>query len=488
MFIARSRTPRIRRAAVLAIVLGTGGIALAQPADRPAAFLSAVNTAIANAPPPAHLFYEAELVNDGGTWIFDVTVAPANAASVSEFEINASSFAILNAESKAPSSGKQAKILAVFNLLPQATTSLAQALTIITPYTPDGTQMRKVEMEVESAPATFQFEFASPDGSIVKQLKVDAVTGAATGGSGGGGGMPPPGGTTLTQANQIALALYPNSKLVGTEFDDDRNLWEVRLVTAGGDDRKVKIDAATGNVLEDDTDHRSSEDHADDRLVLNGLAGAGITLAQATQLALTAVPGSTPVKSEWEYEHGVLVAKVIVQETAGLRTLFFAASNGSPVTPTPPAAPEPDPIAMISPARATELAVLAVPGSVPVEVEYESQGGRAFYEVKTIKTNPLRLRKIIIDARTSMTWDITILPMSSTYIAKAQQNLVRRQGIIKSFRDAQLAALNVLGSGQIKSMELEPEGSGLIYRAKVLVGEKLFDLTIDPNTAAVRPQ
>jgi uncharacterized membrane protein YkoI len=486
--------PRLARSVVIltAAIAGSSLPAFAQPADRPAAFLSAVNTAIANAPAsPTRLFYEAELVNDGGTWIFDVEVATPNASSVSEFEIHATTFAILDSETNAPSASKQAKILGIFNLLPQSTTSLAQAITIITPYTPDGSVLRKVEMDIQNAHAAYEFEFISADGQNVQKLKVDAVTGAASGdsgGGGGGGGGPLPGATTLAQANQIALALYPNGKLIETEYDSDRNLWEVRLNTAMGEARKIKIDAATGAVLEDNADHRSSEDRAEDRLKLNGAGSASITLAQAMQFALAAAPGSTPVKAEWEFEHGVLIAKVIVQETAGLRTFLFNATTGAAITPTPPTPPVADPAAMLSVARASELAVIAVPGAVAIEAEYETQGGRPFYEVKVINTNPLRLRKVIIDGRTSAVWDITVLPMSTAFIARVQQILTRVPAITKTFRQAQNAALATLGDGQVRSIELEPEGSGLSYHIKVLIGEKTFELSVNPNTLAVKPK
>lgn len=488
-------TTRCTRLACLVVILtaATAGPSLpafAQPADRPAAFLSAVSTAIANAPAsPTRLFYEAELVNDGGTWIFDVEVATPNASSISEFEIHSTTFAILDSEINSPSASKQAKVLGIFNLLPQATTSLAQAMMIITPYTPDGSLLRKVEMDIQNAHAAYEFEFISADGQSVQKLKVDAVTGAASGNSGGGGGGGPlPGATTLAQANQIALALYPGGRLIETEFDNDRNLWEIRLTAFTGEPRKIKIDAATSAVLEDNADHRSSEDRAEDRLKLNGIGSAGITLAQAMQLALAAAPGSTPVKAEWEYEHGVLIAKVIVQETAGLRTFLFSAANGATFTPPPLTPPVADPAAMLSVARASELAVIAVPGSVAVEAEYETQGGRPFYEVNVIGINPLRLRKVTIDGRTSAVWDITVLPMSTSFISRVQQILTRLPTITKTFRQAQNAALATLGDGQVRSIELAPEGSGLRYEIKVLVGEKTFELTVNPNTLAVKPK
>ena len=477
--------PTPTRAVPAPLAIGFAALpCLAQPANRPAAFQSAIAAATAQA--PGWPFYEAELENDGGQWYFEVKVVSLSGASILKYEVDSSSFAIRRSRPDTPSSGKVAQIQAALALLPSASVNVSQAITIAAARTPDGTQMSHIELGVESSRLVYKFEFSSPTSS--QRIVVDASSGAPS--NPPGGGTPPGSGDlTLDQAIQAALALYPGARVLETEFEASDSRWEIRLMTATGEVRKVRI-AVSGVLLSDDRHSRGREDTADDRLRAIAMGSAAFSLAQAKTIAEAGAPGAIAIKAEWEFEHGVLLAKVTLQDAFGLRIVFINASSGSTVTPTPAPAPPPEAAPVLDVGTAAVVGQAANPGSAAVSVEMELKGGRQFYKVKTLtRTTPLRLREVVVDGKTGFAWSNTLLPMSSDYLPTARLTSTLFPTVGHSFADAAQIALTVLGDGTVDSIELEPEqGTFLAYNVDVVIGQKTFRLVIDSRTGAVRPK
>jgi uncharacterized membrane protein YkoI len=478
-----ARSIPLRSLASALILSAACGSVLAQPANRPAAFQTAIAAAAAQA--PGWPFYEASLENDGGQWLFEVHVVAANGSSMLEYEVDPSSFAVLRSRPKSLSSSKISQIQATLGQLGTATVTVGQAITIAAARTPDGTLMQHVELGIESSHLSYKFEFVGA--TDVQRVVVDATTGQP---ASGGGGVPPAGGdVTLDQAIQGALAVYPGAKILESEFEASDARWEIRLVTAQGEVRKVRISVA-GALVSDDAHRRGREDAADDRLRAIAMQSATITLAQAKGIAEAAAPGAIAVKAEWEFEHGVLLAKVTVQDSAGVRIVFVNAASGSVVTPTPDPAPVPPGAPIVDIAAAATTGAAANPGSAAISSEMETKGGRAFYKVKTLsRTTPLRLREVVVDGKTGVVWSNTLMPMASTYLPTAQRIVALLPGATRSFANARQIALATLGDGVVESIELEPEqGTFLAYSVDVIVGQKTFRLVVDSRTGAIRPK
>jgi uncharacterized membrane protein YkoI len=467
-----------------ALIAASGSIATAQPVDRPAAFQTAIANSLAQA--PGYSLYEASLENDSGQWKFEVQVVAANGLTMLEYEVDATSLAVLRSRNKSLSSSKISEIQTTIAAFGAATITYQQAFTLVVPRTPFGTQMDQVETGVEGGHPTYKFDFT--DGTTSQRVNVDAQTGAPTG-SGGGGG-PTLGDITLDQAIAIAVGTYPGAKILESEFESSDHRWEIKLITAAGVARKLRIATPGGAILSDDVDLRGRERAADDRLRLGSLPSASISLAQAMQLAVAAAPGSTAIKAEWEYEHGVLVAKVTVQDAVGVRVILINASTSAIVIPTPDPTPSADPAPIVDMAGAVAFAQTASPGAAVLNVEMELKGGRQFYKVKTITlTTPLRLRELVVDGKTGVVWSSTLLPMSAAYLPTARQIVQLLPTATRTFANAQTIALAALADGQIRSIELEAEqGTFLAYNVDVLVGTKTFSLVIDSRTGAVKPK
>lgn len=457
--------------------------ALAQPADRPAAFQTAIATSLAIS--PGYSLREASLENDSGHWKFEVEVVSSNGQTLLKHDLDAGTFAVLRTRNESMSSGKIAQVQATLAAFGSATITYQQAFALVIPRTPFGTQMQQVETGVEGGHPTYKFDFS--DGNSNSRVNIDAQTGSPTG---GGGGTPGAGDITLDQAIAIALGAYPGARILETEFEASDHRWEIELITAAGVARKLRIATPGGAILSDELHLRGREKKCDDRLRLNGLPGATITLAQAMVIATNAAAGSTAIKAEWEYEHGVLVAKVTVQDSVGVRVILVNGSTGAIVTPTVATGTTPQPVPVVDVAGAVAAAQAASPGAAVTSVEMEPQGGRQFYKVRTITlTTPLRLRELVVDGKTGVVWSSTLMPMSAAYLPTARQFVQLLPTAAKTFANAQTIALATLGDGQIQSIELEPEqGTYLKYNVDVVVGEKTFRLLIDSRTGAVRPK
>ena len=472
-----------------AIFLAAGSPALAQPANRPAAFQSAIGASLALA--PGWVFYESSLENDGGQWKYEVDVVAANGMTMLEYEVDATSFAVLRTRNKSLSSSKISEIQTTLAALGAATITYQQAIALAVPRTPFGTQMQQIEVGVESAHATYKFDFADSLGAV-QRVNVDAVTGTpagTSGGGGGGGGTPAPGDLTLEQAIAVANGAYPGARILETEFEASDHRWEIKLVTAQGVARKLRIASPGGAILSDDARLRGREESADDTLRIHSLSSAAITLAQAKVLAVGFAPGSTARKAGWEYEHGRLVAKVEVDDSIGTRTILVDSSDGSQVTPTPDVAPATPPVPLVDVAGATAAAVAAVPGSAAVSLDMELKGGRQFYKVKVLSlTTPLRLREIVVDGKTGVVWSNTLLPMSASYLPTARVILQLLPTATQTFANANQIAIAALADGQVQSIEFESQSTFLTYNVDVLVGTKMFELVIDSRTGAVHPK
>ncbi len=465
----------------------SGGVpsVLAQPADRPAAFQSAISTSLAIS--PGYALAEASLENDDGQWKFEVQVVAASGMTMLEHELDASSFAVLRTRNKSLSSSKISQLQTMLAAFGSATINYQQAFTLAVPRTPFGTQMVQVETGIEGGHATYKFDFS--DGTTTSRVNIDAQAGAPTGG-GGGGGTPGSGDITLDQAIAIAIGAYPGARIIETEFEASDHRWEIELITAAGVARKLRIATPGGAILSDDLHLRGREKKCDDRLRLHGLSAATITLAQSMIIATNSAAGSTAIKAEWEFEHGVLVAKVTVQDSVGVRVILVNGATGSIVTPTVVTGTTTPPAPVVDVAGAVAAALANSPGAAVTTVEMELKGGRQFYKVKTITlATPLRLRELVVDGKTGVVWSSTLLPMSAAYLPTARDIVRLLPTAIKTFANAQSIALATLQDGQIQSIELEPEqGAFLEYGVKVLVGEKLFELVIDSRTGAVKPK
>lgn len=453
---------------------------LAQPADRPAAFTQAINTA--SAVSAGWHFYEAKLENDDGTWIFDIEFFSLNGSMQLEYELDASTFAILKSETNSTTSAQQTEFAAIIAKLGTAAVTPAQAIAAAAPRTPAGAFMDRIEREIEHTALVYKFDFSNS-----QRVIIDATTGNPA--SGGGNPTPPdPSDPQVAAIIQAALTAYPNAKILEVEFESDDNRWEVKLLTAQGLARKLRISTA-GAILSDEIATRSREEKCEDRLKTTSIAGATVTLEQAAQIAAAAAPGATPFKTEWEFEKGVLLIKVDLIDSAGVRTTYVNATTGAIVTKSAPPAPTPEPAPVITPAAAVAAALAANTDSIAIEVEMEPEGGRQFYKVRTLTTAmPLRLRENVIDGKTGKVWSTTLLPMSTSYLIKARRILNLSPTATRTFLNAQQAALAALGDGQIRSIELEPEGSALFYKIEVLVGAKTFKLLMNASTGAIKPQ
>ena len=459
--------------------------AMAQPADRPAAFQSAIATSLAIS--PGYFLREASLENDSGYWKFEVEVVSSNGLTRLKHDLDASTLAVLRTRNESMSSSKIAQVQAMLAAFGSATITYQQAFALVIPRTPFGTQLAQVETGVEGGHPTYKFDFS--DSTSTSRVNIDAQAGAPTGG-GGGGGTPGAGDITLDQAIAIAIAAYPGARIIETEFEASDHRWEIELITAAGVARKLRIATPGGAILSDDLHLRGREKACDDRLRLNGLPSATITLAQARVIATNAAPGSTAIKAEWEFEHGVLVAKVTVQDAVGVRVILVNGATGAIVTPTVVTGTTTQPVPVIDAAGAVAAALASSPGAAVTSVEMEPKGGRQFYKVKTITlTTPLRLRELVVDGKTGVVWSSTLLPMSAAYLPTARDFVRLLPNATKTFANAQSIALATLQDGQIQSIELEPEqGTFLEYSVKVLVGVKTFELAIDSRTGAVKPK
>jgi uncharacterized membrane protein YkoI len=480
MFSNRSMTSLV---AGITLVFTASG-AWAQPANRPAAFQSAITAAGNQA--PGWGFYEASLQNDSGQWRFEIQVVSASGTAMLEYEIDPVTFAVIQSRSKSLSAGKIAEIQGVIAKFPSATVSISQAFGLVGPRTPDGTQLQQLEMGVENSHLAYKFDFMGT--SDTQRLTVDGVTGTVSGGNGGVPPIPDSGDLTLEQAVQAALVAYPGAKILHTELEAFDARWEIKLVTAAGVVREFRI--STGGVaLSDDQPMRSREDAAEDRVTLNAVASATITLAQAKVLAAAATPGATAIKAEWEFEHGTLLAKVKLQDSIGFRTVFINATTGAVVTPTPDAPPAAPPVPVLGGPSAAVIAVGANPGSTAIEIEMETKGGRQFYKVKTLSgATPLRLREVVVDGKTGVVWSNTLLPMANAYLPTAQKINSLLPTVAQTMANAQTIALATLADGMVTQIEIEAKTTYLVYNVSVLVGQKTFVLVVDSRTGAVAPK
>lgn len=473
----------VRSAAALTALAASAGLAAAQPADRPTAFTQAIGAAMTLA--PSYVFHEAALESDRGQWIVKVELVSLNAAQQIEYEISASTFAVLKTETESVFPAQQAALQAILAQVGSATVTPAQAIAAAAALTPSGSQMQEIELEREGGSLVYKFEFRAADGSKPRVL-INAASGAASGG-GGGGNNPPPSGP-LPTAVQAALAAYPGARVLEVEFEPGDDRWEVKLLTAQGVLRKLRVSTA-GALLADDVLTQSREDRGRDRLRSVFAPRAQITLEQATQTALAANPGASAVKAEWEFERGLLVAKVVVQDAVGQRTVLVSAASGQIVPPQGAVDPAPAPTPTIDAAAAGAAALAVNPGAVAVEIEAEAEGGRIFYKVRTLTTTqPLRLRESVVDGKTGKVWSTTLMPMATDYLARARRIVQLLPARTKSVADAQAIALSTLADGRIDSIDLEPEDAGLVYKVGVLVGTKVFRLDVDAATGAVTPR
>lgn len=293
---------------------------------------------------------------------------------------------------------------------------------------------------------------------------------------------------TLQQAKDIALAARPGTVLE-VEFQSDRNRWEVKILTSAGELWEVKIDGTTGAIVESEQKNRSREDRATDNLKKVGTTRVNISDAQLNQLIQAAAPGATPVKIEYEYEHGSLIAKVTVSDSAGLRTLRFDVWNGgTTVSPPPTVTPDPAPSSDISLSSAISAAVGATPGSVFLELELETEVGRSFYKIKTATGNPVRVRESIVDARTRRIWSTTLLPAAIQKVRDAARVLSRTGQLTVSPGQAEQNVLAQVPGATIVKMELEPEGSGLVYKIDAMVGTKTFLMQVNAINGFTSPR
>lgn len=459
--------------------------ATAQPADRFAAFTAVIGSAQANA--PSHVFYEAELKDKGSRWVIDVEMMSGNGAQIIEYEFDASTLLLRETSVESVSSSKQTQLLTILGLLPGASVPPAAAINTIAPRTPDGTRPFKIEREVESGVLFYRFHFLGPSGET--RLFVNATTGAPSSGTGSGSGNPPSSGSvTLTQAIALAVANRPGV-VREVEFESGDNSWKVRILTTAGVLYEVEISAATGAVIGTRLKDRSLEDKAEDRLVHIGMGLANITDAQILALAATAAPGATPVKIEREFEHGRLIVKVVVQDAGGLRVLRFDSWNaGQPASPPVEDVVPGAPTASVSPAAAINAALAVIPGAFAVELELETEGGRAFYRVKTLTTAPLRLRETVVDAKTGVVRGTSLLPMSTGFLADAARINARRAGLAIGFAQAIQSVQTQIPDGTIVKIELEPEGSGLVYSVDARVGSRTFSMRVDGRTGFTSPR
>lgn len=452
----------------------------AQPTDRPAAFTQAINAALALS--PGLNFYEAKLENDDGVWLFDIELFNSGGTLKTEYEIDASTFAVLKNEVESTTSEEQAEFLAIAALLGGAGVTPSQAITAATPRTPLGAQFEDMEREIQGGALVYKFEFTNN-----VRVLISASTGAPTN-PGNPSPTPNPSDPSVTAIIQAALARYPGASILEVEFETGDNRWEVKLLTANGTQRKLRI-SITGVIISDDLRNSSKEDKADDRLKLNGANGATITLAQAATIALNAAPGATVVKTEWEFEHGVAVIKVDLVDAGGPRTILVNARTGAIVSPTPKPTKPTDPAAQIGLGAAINSALTANPGTIAISVELEPEGGRQFYKVRTLSiTLPLRLRESLVDGKTAQVRSTALLPMSTEFLSTARQIRNRIGPSTITFQTAAQNALNTLGDGVVEKIELEPEDGGLVYRVDVRVGEKVFELEINGQSGSVTPR
>lgn len=470
----------VRSIMISAAVVACGFSAIAQPADRPAAFTQAINAALTLS--PGLNFYEAKLENDNGVWLFDIELFNTGGTLKTEYEIDALTFAVLKNEVESTTSAEQAEFLAIAALLGGAGVTPAQAVTAVTPRTPLGAQFEQIEREIQSGVLVYKFEFTNK-----ARVLINASSGSPTN-PGNPNPTPSPSDPSVTAIIQAALARYAGASILEVEFEPGDNRWEVKLLTTNGTQRKLRISTA-GVIISDDLRNSSKEDRAHDRLKLNSANGASITLAQAATIALNAAPGATVVKTEWEFEHGVLVIKVDLVDSGGPRTILVNAQTGAVVAPTPKPPTPADPPAQTGLGSAITAALNANPGTIAINVEMEPEGGRQFYKVRTLSIAlPLRLRESLVDGKTAQVRGTALLPMSTEFLNSARLIRNRIGPNTITFQTAAQNALNTLGDGVVKKIELEPEEGGLVYRIDVQVGEKVFELEANGQSGAVTPR
>lgn len=473
-----------------AVVLVCAATALAQPANRPAAFTSAINAALTAT--PNSFFREAKLKSDRGTWIIDVELANTTGTLLTEVDVDATTFVIRKSESETPSTDDLVELNAVIALLNTVAITPAQALATAAGRIADGHVLESMELEIENGALAYKFKTPGPGSSASQRITIAASTGTPT--TGGPGSTPPAGSTALTQVIQTTLNAYPGAKILKTEFESDDNIWEVKLVTAQGVARELKLNAAGTSIIKDESSVRGREQEADDRLVNAGLPRAGVTLAQCVQLATTS-PGTTAQSAMWVYRKGKLLAKVDVSDSAGTVTKFFDARNGTSADGSDDAPELPLSATLpIDPATAASQVVAAFPGSVITELDVRNEAGRRHYYVKTVTQNPRTVREVIIDGRTGAKLSDTVLPTTRVYDDKVTSVLNVRP-TVGTYRNAQRLIQNTLGlgttgggAGQIESLECGGTPGNPVLTAVVRLDTKMYTLEVDVRAGTVTPK
>jgi uncharacterized membrane protein YkoI len=473
------------------LVLALSGVSVAQPADRPAAFVAGATAAAGLAPVGSRLI-EAALERDDGVWVLEYEFLNALNSKV-EVKLNAFTLAQIEVESRPLSTGEVAKYTALSNTFGSITTTFPQAVASAAERTPAGFLLTEIELELQGGVPVYQFNFylGGDEDAEKARVRVNATDGSTTipgGGTGGGGTNPT---STLQQILDAALARYPGATLLEIEYDRDDAQWEVKLIVGSGASftpRELKY-SADGTLLSDKIRNRSRDDKAEDRLKSRGLPANSVSLAQAASVALNANPGFTLVSSEWEREGSVVVAKITLADSVGQKVVFVSSAGviTSGPAPTNPAAPAPatafDLNAVIAAAQG------AVPGGIVAEIDLELEAGRWIYEIKIAQNQPVRLTKVLVEARTARVLGTASIAPGASYLQRLNAIFANRAQITRTFGRAQAAALATLGSGYVTAIELERKsGGGFEYRVTAVVDGKEFELAVDAGTLAVSPR
>lgn len=475
----------------LASSLAISSFALAQPADRPAAFTNGAPVAAGLAPGGSRLI-EAKLEQDDGVWVLEYEFLNALNAKV-EVKLNALTLAQIEVESRALSSGELAKYTALSNTFGTITTTFPQAVAAAAARTPAGFAMTEIELELQNGVPVYQFDFylGGNDDNDRARVRINATDGSTTipgPGTGGGGTNPT---ATLQQILDAALARYPGATVLEIEYDRDDAKWEVKLIVGSGatfTPRELKY-AADGTLLSDEIRNRSRDDKAEDRLKSRGLSSASITLAQAATVALNANPGFTLVSSQWEREGSRVLAKITLADAVGQKVVFVSTAGAITDAPVPTDTTTPPPATSFDLAAVITAAQGAVPGGIVAEIELELEAGRWIYEVKMAQNQPIRLTKVFIEARTARVLGTASITPGPSYLQKLTAIFANRSQITKTFGRAQTTALSTLGAGYVAGIELERKsGGGFEYRVKTMVDGKEFNVGVDANTLTVTPK
>lgn len=123
-------------------------------------------------------------------------------------------------------------------------------------------KVKKVELEIEEGKALYEFVIKA-DGGGTWEIECDAMTGQVTETERDAGPSDPvwKAGAKITakQAEAAALKAHPG-KVKGTEREvhgDNKAVWEVEIMDAGGKEIEVHVDAATGEIIS--AEHESDE-------------------------------------------------------------------------------------------------------------------------------------------------------------------------------------------------------------------------------------